>query len=98
MSALHEQLKQQLLEVPPPARVLPQTGVTGSLRSATCAQSGQLEALRQQLRERLVDAGWRDELAEQARTAGRPASVQRKRAWSLTQDALARCATRSAAK
>ena len=39
-----------------------------------------LPTVRQQLRERLVDAGWRDELAEQARTAERQAHAQRHRA------------------
>ncbi len=39
-------------------------------------QSGQLELLRQQLRERLIESGWRDELAEQARAARTPATVR----------------------
>jgi hypothetical protein len=33
-------------------------------------QSGELEVLKQQLRARLIESGWRDKLAEQVRGGG----------------------------
>ena len=60
-SASYEQLKRQLAEV--------RCSACGTRASSTqaCAQTGQLEALRQQLREQLTDCGWREQLSERVR-------------------------------
>ena len=62
MSASYELLKRQLAEV----CCAPASGTRASLTQAG-AQTGQLEALRQQLREQLTDCGWREQLSERVR-------------------------------
>ena len=65
MSASYEQLKRQLAEV----RCSAFSSVASSTQAR--AQTGQLEALRQQLREQLTDCGWREQLSERVRVSQR---------------------------
>ncbi len=74
MSALDAHVRTVLVEVPESVLV----AWVAASHALVRAQAGCLDALKQRLRERLVECGWRDELKEQARDASCPVQTHKR--------------------